>query len=482
MPALVRSPTMRLLLSWVVLAIALIGLALARPVDHDESQYVAAAALTARGLVPYRDFAYLQSPLQPFLFAPLAAMAGSWAWPALRLVNALLGGLAVLFVFRAARTAGADAKPSMAAAALFAATGPFLFSVGVARNDALPLALLAAALAPILAAERGRSTPATAALTGLLLAAAAAAKVSYAIPALAYGAYSLWRREHRPAWIVAGAAPVAIFVLALWRTAPEGFYFGVFDFPARAPLEYYAAHPWKLSLPGRLLDFVKFAALGAALPLALLVVLRRKAGPPNALEVLTLAGIVAALLPAPTWRQYLAPLLPPLFVLGALRFQERSPGAGWRIALAGFTAMGLVETAIPFRGGQMGFPEAAAQSARLGSALANAGVSGPVASLSPQFVSMAGFEIAPHFATGPFYFRSAGLLDERTERRLKLVSHARPRLDFAAAVVTGGEARATSGNPALDARLAQAARAAGWTERIVPHTRFRIFVRARPLA
>ncbi|WP_199743189.1 hypothetical protein [Sphingomonas ginsenosidivorax] len=76
-------------MAWATLAIIFMALALLRPVDHDESQYVAATVLTTHGLLPYRDFAYLQTPLQPFLFAPIA---GPWTWPALRIANALLGG------------------------------------------------------------------------------------------------------------------------------------------------------------------------------------------------------------------------------------------------------------------------------------------------------------------------------------------------------------------------------------------------------
>ena len=94
------------------MALILCALALVRPIDHDESQYVAAAVLTAHGLLPYRDYAYLQTPLQPFLFAPLAWMAGVAAWPALRLANALLGAVA-LFVHVARRAAG-RARPGRA--------------------------------------------------------------------------------------------------------------------------------------------------------------------------------------------------------------------------------------------------------------------------------------------------------------------------------------------------------------------------------
>ena len=49
-----------------------VSLALIIPSDHDEGQYVAAAHFVANGLRPYRDFPYLQTPLQPYLTAPLA--------------------------------------------------------------------------------------------------------------------------------------------------------------------------------------------------------------------------------------------------------------------------------------------------------------------------------------------------------------------------------------------------------------------------
>ena len=57
--------------AFVALALWLVAIALLRRLSIDESQYVASAVLTAKGLLPYRDYAYLQTPLQPFAFAPL---------------------------------------------------------------------------------------------------------------------------------------------------------------------------------------------------------------------------------------------------------------------------------------------------------------------------------------------------------------------------------------------------------------------------
>ncbi len=79
-----------------ILALLLV-IMLATPVDHDESQYVAAVAMMRTGL-PYRDFAYLQTPLQPLLFAPFALLPPGWLVAGLRLANGLcaLGTLAII--------------------------------------------------------------------------------------------------------------------------------------------------------------------------------------------------------------------------------------------------------------------------------------------------------------------------------------------------------------------------------------------------
>ncbi|WP_374295717.1 DUF2029 domain-containing protein [Sphingomonas sp.] len=466
-PAGAPAPARRLLF-WALLAAALMSLSLARAVDHDESQYVAATVLAAHGLMPYRDFAYLQAPLQPFLFTPIAWAAGSWTWPALRLVNALLGALAVAFVHRAALRLGASSRAA-AAAGLMLCCDILLFSIGVARNDALPAALFAAALMVMTRLRGGKATRGSALLSGLLLGAAAAAKVSYALPAVAYGVWALASpHRHRPLWLALGAVPPTLLVLCCWWMAPEGFLFGVFHFPADAPAEYYARSPWKLSLAPKLVDSLKFLALGPAL-VALAFIISR--GRMRALAPLLFACAVAALAPQPTWRQYWLPFLPPLFIALALAWHRSPPGRNWRIAFAITAVAGLAPSAAALlTTGGMSLAEAMRTSAAIRTAMDRTGVTGPVATLAPQFLPATGRLPDPDFAAGPFYYRSRHLLDPVAEQRLHLVSHARPRLS-ANWVLIGGEARRTSGNPDLDAMLA---RAAGGSRIPVPGTAFHL--------
>lgn len=476
------------LAAFVGLGLLLALVAFARPLDHDESQYVAATMLARHALV-YRDFAYLQTPLQPILLAPLAVAAGTLAFPALRLANALFGAITAMFVLAASRAAGARPAAALRSALLLASTDIFLFSATIARNDMLPAMLLAAALWLLVKQARGDGGRMAAMAIGLLLSAATATKLSYAIPALAVGALALIDRRYRPAWLIAGAIPPALLVACTWHAAPDAFAFDVLRFPTAAPEQYYTAgRAWKLTWWARALDVTKFLALGPAL-LALIVVVRapRRDRPARTalthlLDLLIVAGLIAALLPAPTWRQYLLPALPPLFVRLALLWEARPPGRAMRIATVVFVIAGIAPSLVAVT---QGFPLATAieNGSRLKGAMDRDDVRAPIATLSPQFVAATGRQLDPRFAAGPFFFRSSGLLPFADEARFKLVSRARARsavsADPPAAILIGGEGEWTSGDARLDRAMAQIATVAGYRPRPVTGTPFTLFVRPR---
>ncbi|WP_332799831.1 glycosyltransferase family 39 protein [Sphingomonas sp. PB2P12] len=457
------------------LAVLLIILALLRPVDHDESQYVAAAALTARGLIPYRDFAYLQTPLQPYLFAPIALLAGAWTWPALRIANALLGLATITAVHRAARIGRAGPRAAAIAAALFATCDILLFSIGTARNDALPAACLALALPAIVRTARDQASRRDAILIGALLAAAATAKISYALPALTYGIWALFRADRRPWWTLLGTLPFVAFVGALFVHAPDGFLFGVLAFPGQAPTEWYQARPWKLSNAAKIIDTLKFLALGPAL-LAIVATTGRRHRWHLILDLLILAGLIAALAPVPTWRQYLLPMLPALFVRLALVWHAHPPGKAMRIAAVVFACAGLAPTIEAIAsGGGIPMLDATRAAALVRETMDREHLTGPVATLSPQFLPARAID--QRFATGPFYFRSTALLNASQEYRLHLVSQARMHLvGYPPAILTGGEGVWSSGDDRIDAALATYAIRQGYRAIAVPDTRFTLYV------
>lgn len=462
-------------------AAVLILLAMIRPFDHDESQYVAAALLSAQGL-PYRDFAYLQTPLQPMLLAPLAVGAGIWAWPVLRAANALFGACALAACYAAARSGGVSARRASLAIGLMACCDIFLFTSAVARNDALPAMLLSIALWLMMRRDAGRGHAREAVLTGLVLGASAAAKISFALPALAYGLFALVHRAHRPGLVMLGATPAAALMLWLYAAAPGAFWFGVFTFPAQAPAEWYLAQalPAKLSLMGKALDTLKFLALGPAL-MALAIALRwpGRARRERLLDLMIAAGLVAALLPEPTWRQYLLPIVPPLFIRLALVWERMPPGRGARIAAVIFAIGGLAPSVEAVARASSGIPMAVVmdQGRALRAVFIAAGGSGPISTLSPQLLPAAGLAIDPRFAAGPFYFRSLNLLNAAQERQFHLVS--RNRLGNAAplrAILTGGEGAWMAGEASDDQPLIDYATARGWTRHAIPGGRLTLYL------
>lgn len=421
-------PTARLGTIVLALAIPLIlsALAVGAAPNHDESQYVAAAALMRDGL-PFLDFSYLQTPLQPLLFAPLAWLPAGWMLLGHRLANALCAAAAALLVVGIVRRQGGSARAALLAGLLMAGSDCFLFAGTVARNDALPLLLFIGALGASLAVASGRGGSAAAAAAGMLAAAAASAKISYAPPAAALGAMLLVGRHLAPPRLMAftlgglaGLLPSLILAAFAW----EAFRFGVLDYSLEAPQQWRVlTGKWVMLTPtdklGRLLGF---ALLGAPLAALLLVGwdrLRRGTGEHAALTLLDpviAAALVAAYLPDPSFRQYLVPVLPALFLRLGLTFDRqrwlRGPLLVVLVALsltAGLTRTGR-EAVQSWREGS---PVLAA--AADADVIANAVPAGRIATLAPERVAGIGLALDPRFAAGPFLFRTHGALADRVE-------------------------------------------------------------------
>src|SRR5436305_2217134 len=174
-----RAVPPRTALAFTALMVWLLAIALVRPLSIDESQYVASAVLTSEGLLPYRDYAYLQTPLQPFAFAPLQWLFAGHMLIAMRIANALLGSGTILLVYGAARRIGAKDGAALAAAAMLVTCESFAWCVGVARNDMLPAVLMTLGLWAIAAPGKSGSRFRAGVAFGL----AASAKISYAVPA-----------------------------------------------------------------------------------------------------------------------------------------------------------------------------------------------------------------------------------------------------------------------------------------------------------
>lgn len=453
--------------TFAALTLWLLALALLRPLSIDESQYVASAALVARGLLPYRDFAYLQTPLQPILFAPLQWLFGGHLLIAMRMVNALLGVAVIMLVYGAALRVGAKQNTALLAAALLVTCESFIWCTAVARNDVLPAVLMALGLW-LIAAGRGRF------IAGLVFGLAASAKISYAVPSATVFLAGLWTRDgaerRRALWFAAGVAVGLVPTFLLAALAPRAFFAETIVFPATAPTQYYTeiGKAWRLG-PDRFGRLLFTAAVGPALIASIEIACASWKGrwlldpKRRMLVAAAVGGVISAALNKPFQIFYLLPALPPLFVLVALLFsadeaRPRRLNAVWAlnaaailIPLASWASHALDARVLPAL-------DAERRSRALAMALAEQRIDGPVATLAGQYVR----SVDARFAAGPFLYRTMGFISAEQSRDWHIITEDKdaPLIEHPpAAIVTGNY---PDSEPALENDLAAKARSLGY--------------------
>jgi hypothetical protein len=482
--------------AWTAVAGLLVVAALFRYIEHDDGQYVGAVALMRDGL-PYRDFAYLQTPLQPLLFGPFASLAEGWLYPALRVANALMGAVAAGLLYRIVEEAGGGRRMAALAAACLVCSHIFLFGATQARNDMLPLVLHVAGLLCLLRVWRGDGGVIAALFAGVLLGAAASAKVSYGLPAAAAGVAALlcWRQLgwQRVAGFAAGGVSGLIPCIWMWSVAPDAFMAEVVRYSIDAPPEWqnWLGQPGMLGLPLRLARSLLFLVQGAGL-LALVMVAVDRAKRPRAggvtalLDALILAGAIAAVLPVPLYAQYWIPVLPALFARFALLLAERG-GLGWpgKLALVLLPA-GLAVTAIDVGGNLFALrspPIEAMRDGRWAGGLLNGfDVEGEIAGLAPEAMVSSGRPLDRRFVAGPFLFRTRDVLTAAEADAFHVVTQRNYAgsliADPPAGLLLGSEAKPTPDLPhGLDGELADWARAQGYKPYPAPSGHRTLWVR-----
>lgn len=432
---------------WAGIAGAMALMAIASGVDHDESQYVAGTALSLIGK-PFVDFLHLQTPLQLYLAAPLAALV-PYGFLAMRVATAMLGVAIIALTYFGQRSLGVSARAAALCTTLMACCASFHFGFGVMRNDALPALLFASGiLAAFLALRTKKLSWIAWGAAALLFGAATSCKISYALLQAGAGFFVLvyWlRREVSFASVIAFAVGSAIGMIPIvlaWHAAPEAFTYGVFTYAMTAPFDNVRMYgdPWKLTLISKIVDSFLFLARGPAFAALILMtiaaVVRLRRGifvraEVVFLEFLVVTGFVAMLLPTPTYRQYAIPLLMPLFVLlGTNAEWLRSlKGHAQRAAVA-LIAIGTVIgagnyikiVATPVVTGDWPVLTLTREAHWIGARLRAAGAQGVISSLSPQFALDSGYPLDPRFATGVFAYRTGDRIPEDLRRRLNLVS------------------------------------------------------------
>lgn len=493
-----------------LLAAFLIARTLAAATGHDEDQYIGGAWAADRRVV-FRDFIYLQTPLQAWLFAPLVDWLMPHAFVGLRLVNACLGAATLCMLYATARQAGCRSRPAAVAVVLVCSTEIFSYSATTLRNDMLPTAFLSLFLLAAVIAIQRRSAHIWF-IAGLCIGLAVAAKISFALPALAALLFLAQRAlgdpsDHRDLLACAAGGAVAMLpVMAAFLLAPEAFRFATVGYHATATFDWYAANglQGRLALGGKADAFIDYLAQGPALAMLVVLILFRlriaprphRAAVVRMLDFVTVGGLIAAWIPTPSWAPYLVVVLPPLAVQFALCLEERRrivPSRALRVAAgAALVGLGLIGLSKPIgdaraaiRGGLpiLGWER---QAHWLGDTLRACHVEGTVASLTARWVVDSGYELDTRFTAGVFVFRSGRLLSPDQARRLNVVTpgsladalDARPP----AAIVTGDQGGSAFFPLRPDMPLIHYARSRGWTRIDHPGGRPTVFINPAAVA
>jgi hypothetical protein len=477
------------LAGWILLSL----IALTRPANTDEGQYLAAARLVAEGWIPYIDFPYLQTPLQPYLVAPVALIAPGWLFIGARLVNSVAIAVAAWLIGRTCAAVAGNRHAAWVVTLLVLASDCVLLGGSVARNDAIPFLFFAAGLERLYDTG-GQISRGRAFLAGLLIACAASTKISYGPAAgvagiLALISWALGRRRGLRGAEVAFLSGVALGVLPdvlFFLAAPDRFLFYVIRYSVEAVTAWSTLNGEldRLGWAARAMDLLDFLRQGPLLLLLFAALLiwrgRRLNGGPRPLGIglmpILFASILGVVLPMPAYRQYVIPMVAPLFIwvaaFGADTFNKIFERRRHQVVLA---AMVIVVVGLGFErtlklelkaeSGQRPFA-LERRAHQIGTDVRAAGLE-RIAGLDAATLVDSGLPLDRRFATGPFLFR-AGNLAACSDAALCPVTYAslnRLDSDPPDAVLTGAHRLEPHGLPGgFDSLMDSWARSRGWAE------------------
>lgn len=225
----------------LAVAIAWLGLSAANlwmgELNQDEGWYLYAARLLTEGRLPYRDFAFTQPPMLPLVYSWVYGWIGELGLLGGRLLTWAFGALGLLCAVWLTMRAGPRSARRFAGGAcliLIALNSYQSYFTTVVKTYSLASFFLCGGL--LLLSFVGPRRGFGAALgAGVLLAAAAATRISLGITLL-LGAVYLWgcrRRLCAWAWldfIVGGLFGLTFTLLPFWVLGREGFEFGVLEY------------------------------------------------------------------------------------------------------------------------------------------------------------------------------------------------------------------------------------------------------------
>jgi hypothetical protein len=434
-----------------VLLLLLFARGMERGLNHDEHQFIAPAALWAeQGLMPYRDFPLFHLPNLTFLYGALFLVT-EHKLLACRALSVVFGWITILLIARftgwnKSSDSGQPQKVwgAVVVSILFASDPLFLHASGKVWNHDLPALLIVGAGLVLIRAGKGHWS--SYCVAGVLAGLAVGTRLTIAPIAAALGCFCLfvgeapWRRRFRDAMFFSiGCAVAMLPSFVVWAQAPAEFVFGNLEFPRLGLLDQSNERIQKTMVWWRKLRYFGKEIVCASWPVFLAfgfvgipgLIRSLRAGGGSRLEALVIivlipSALLGCFLPSRYQYQHYYIVLP--LVLLAIGHGIRWGTSRW--VLPGMAALALVSVLFHRReySAVLEFPSpsdwATMEIHRFGEEIQQAAGLGKILTLAPIYPLEGGSPIYPEFATAPFGWRSASLVDSERRPRLKLVAPA----------------------------------------------------------
>jgi hypothetical protein len=428
--------------------------------DGNEHMYIAASVLVAQGKVLYKDFAFVQTPYLPILYAALYRLFGVSSFYLLtsKLISCLFLAISSIAIFLMARRVLRGTAPSLSVVALFLLNMTIIDPASEVSNYIAPVAFSLVACYLFNASIEKRILPLGVALTGLLLAIAIGTKLTYATivipfvatilfhPLSAEPAVTAKRRITHALFPFMAGAGVGLLPILFFLSDPESFLFNNLEYHVvNAKWREITGFTGPMSLVSKLVHagqlFVRSDNLillaGILLGLGLSVgsiqtlrqVVRRLPAGAVLAFLLVLIAVPTALTPTPSWPQYFAMPVSFLFLILIYSFASKS-GEQSRLhrrvlivlVLAAVACNGLVVLRamrdLTQRDKWSGL-RLHDISMNVRNVLRHRGLDGRgrIATLAPLLVIESNLPIYAELATGPFVYRIGDLLSPKQRKQ-----------------------------------------------------------------
>jgi len=455
-PRRARWPASLRTLALAVVVAMLYCTAMNTPVSHDEESYVVPSIL-AVNMRLYDDFMFMQPPDCPLLLSLPFRLIDDGYFRVARIIVWIFSAGSLLIFYSLATSLLRNRNAGLLATIAFASSQSMILAFGLARNDIMPcfLALLAVALVRKIS-DTHRFALLFYAIAGVFAAMAVETKLSYAFVPPVLAAYLLFgsayqgdrHRIRKTIAFVLGGFVASIPTFYYFALNPRNFIYGVYTVNTYASRQWNAqiGKPVDTSFIGRSLDFIDHVQHDKVLFVSCCIVLlsifailwrsrARTALKSNLFERedlifwLAVTAIPLTVAPLPPHQQYFVPLVPFAILAACVCYRAilSTQFPRWRpvvVTLVVLACLPGLAKQVRYAGQPSAVGKVEQISATIQDAMAQSGLSGPVATLTPLRVVDSGLTALKEFAAGPFFFRTG---DAEPESRIHELHSVAPK-------------------------------------------------------